>query len=135
MLAAFNMGCKSKSVDPEPTDLDKKMEALGNNNVAWTLTGGSVEKDGFDVSSQFDGFTLAFGEFTYETENGLSSAWPAKGTWSFISDNPNKLKRDDGVEMDATISGTVLTLKFNVTNVGGRGAGIDGAYTFILENK
>ena len=136
-LAIVTFNCKTKTADPdpEPTALELQLESLMNNNTSWGLTGGSVLKDGYDVTSQFSGFTLNIGEFTYTTENGLLTAWPSTGTWQFVNDNPNKVIRGDGVEIDVAIANNQLTLTFSVTGIGGRVKGINGTYTFTLTSN
>jgi hypothetical protein len=129
-ITIISVSCKDKNTDPDPTELEIQLEALMNNNSSWGLNGGSVIKDGYDVSSQFDGFILSIGEFTYATENGLTTAWPTQGTWQFVNENPNKIKRDDGVDVDVTVANNQLTLTFTVTDIGGRGNGIDGVYKY-----
>ncbi len=132
-IIVFSIGCKGKTIDPvKATAVELKLAALQNESKPWSVTSGSVTKDGFDVSSQFDGFTLTFGEFTYSSKNGLNSAWPSTGTWEFSNDNPNKILRNDGVLMDATVANNSLTLKFRVSDVGGRSNGLDGEYVFVL---
>ena len=137
IIATFSYGCKGTTVDPtEPTTLELQLEALINNNVSWAVSGGSVVKDGYNVSSQFEGFSLSFGEFTYSTQNGLATAWPSAGIWEFVNDNPNKIIRNDGVEIDVSLINNDLVLSFNVTGVtGGRIKGIDGNYIFTLSSN
>ncbi len=135
-LIAFNFGCETKTVDPtDPTDLELQLEALMNNNTAWGLNGGSVVKDGFDVTSQFDGFALSIGEFTYTTQNSLDTAWPSSGNWEFVNDNPNKILRSDGVEITVNITGSKLILSYTVSNIGGKTSGINGNYEFTLTSN
>jgi len=135
-LLAFSFGCKPKTVNPtDPTALKLQLEALMNNNTAWGLTGGTVVKDGFDVTSQFDGFSLSIGNFTYTTQNGLDTAWPSAGNWEFVNDNPNKILRSDGVEITANITASKLILSYTVSNIGGKASGINGNYEFTLTSN
>lgn len=132
-IIVFSIGCKGKTVDPvEPTALELQLASLQNDSKPWSLTSGSVIKDGYDVSSQFSGFTLKVDDFTYITTNSIDSAWPSSGTWEFSNNNPNKIIRDDGVLMDLTLINNELTLTFNVSGLTGRVKGIDGEYTFTL---
>ena len=135
-LIAFSFGCEPKTVDPaKSTDLELQLEALMNNNTAWGLNGGTVVKDGFDVSSQFDGFALSIGEFTYTSQNSLNTAWPSAGSWEFINDNPNKILRSDGVEITVNITASKLVLSYTVSNIGGKASGINGNYEFTLTSN
>jgi hypothetical protein len=137
-LLILSVGCKKKTTDPdpEPTLLELQLKALQNEGRAWGITGGSVTKDGYDVSSQFNGFTLSFGEFTYTTQNGLVSAWPGSGTWKFSNKGPNKIERDDGIVMGVNLTNNNLTLKYTVSGKsGGKVKGIEGEFTFVLISK
>jgi len=134
--ALITQGCKPKSVEPkEKTALELQLEALMNNGTSWGLNGGTVMKDDYDVTSQFAGFTLTIGEFTYTTQNALATTWPSTGTWQFVNDNPSKVVRDDGIEIDVTPSNGQLKLSFSVTNLGGKITGINGIYEFFLTSN
>lgn len=129
----INTGCNKSTVDPTPDPLQVQLEKLMNGNSSWGIKGGSVVKDGYDVTSQFSGFTLTLGEFTYTTQNSLASAWASSGTWQFSNNDPNKIMRKDGVLIDITLNNNQLILKFNVSGLtGGRVTGINGYYTFTL---
>ncbi len=135
-LTAFSFGCETKTVDPtDPTALELQLEALMNNNTSWGLNGGSVVKDGFDVTNQFDGFALHIGDFTYTTQNSLNTAWPSSGNWEFENDNPNKILRSDGVEIIVNITASKLILSYTVSNIGGKTSGINGNYEFTLTSN
>ena len=123
-------GCKNKTEDPDP--LEVQLEKLMNGNSNWGL--GSVEKDGYDVTADFEGFTLKVGQYTYTTQNSLPTAWPASGTWQFSNNDPNKVLRDENTIVDVNLTATQLVLTFSVSglNTGGRTAGIDGQYVFTL---
>jgi len=136
-IALFSFGCDGTNPTPDadPTALELQLEALMNNNNSWGLTSGTVTKDGFDVTNQFDGFELNIKEFTYTTQNSLDTAWPGSGNWEFVGENPNKIERSDGVEITVNITGSNLSLSYTVTNVGGKGNGIDGNYVFTLTSN
>ena len=132
---SFYVGCKNDNgSDPEPDFLAEKLEELMNGGSSWTMN--SVTKDGYDVSDQFTGFVLTVGEYTYSTQNSLSSAWPSSGTWKFNDTSGTVIKRDDGTLISVSISGTQLTLSFTATGVtGGRKASVDGDYVFVLGSQ
>lgn len=136
-IVAFSFSCGGDTVDPvNPSATELQLKSLMNDNASWSVGGGSVVKDGYNVTNQFDGFTIAIGEFTFTTQNGLETAWPSTGTWEFINDNPNKILRSDGVEIEVNIINNDLILTFNVTGIsGGRVKGIDGNYTFTLSSN
>lgn len=128
--------CKDDDSDSTPSELDLQLTALQNGGSNWVLGSGGVLKDGFDVSDQFTGFRLNIGAFTFTTQNSLSGAWPASGTWEFQNDNPNQVLRSDGVLMTVDLSGSNLTLTFNGTgSSGGRTESVDGEYQFRLVSE
>ncbi len=129
------IGCKDDS-DPAPTELDLQLTALQNGGSNWVLGSDGVLKDGFDVTSQFTEFKLTIGAFTFTTENSLSGAWPASGTWEFVNDNPNQILRSDGVQMTVSLSDNNLTLTFTgAGSSGGRTESVDGEYQFRLVSE
>jgi hypothetical protein len=122
--------------DSDPITPDQQMLTnLKNGGIPWSLV--SVTKDGYDVADEFTGFALLIGDFTYNTQNGVSSAWPASGTWQFYNGNINVMLRNDGVLINSTIVNNQLILKFTVTGVseGGRVEGVDGEYHFVMQNQ
>jgi len=130
-------GCSTETIeDPQPDPLQVQLNALQNGGASWSTVGGSVSKDGFDVSSQFTGFTVNFGEFTYTTQNSVDTAWSGSGTWQFSNNNPNLILRDDGVLIDVNLNGNTLVLRFTVDGTaGGRVAGIAGEFIFALSGN
>jgi len=106
-----------------------------NNGSSWEVS--EVIKDGYDVTIQFDGFVLTIGEFTYTTVNGLESAWPTSGSWSFYNNDAATILRDDDTVIDVGISGGELTLEFSVNDLstGGRLKGINGNYQFVMVSE
>lgn len=138
LLISFTtlISCKDDDSGAEPTALDLQLTALQNGGSNWVPSSSGILKDGFDVSDQFQNFTLNFGSFTFSTNNSLSGAWPASGTWEFVNDNPNQLMRSDGVQMTATVSSNVLTLTFmGLGSEGGRMESVDGEYQFRLVSE
>ena len=130
-------GCENDS-SPQPMDpLAEQLGLLKNDGRPWAAsTSASVIKDGYDVTDQFDGFELSFGDFTFNTVNGLASAWPANGTWEFKSGNQNTITRSDGVVIAFTHSGSNLLLTFtSVGDTGGRVKSLEGEYQFQLTSK
>lgn len=129
--------CSSCKDDKETkSPVEEQLQTLVNGSP-WILAGNTVLKDGFDVSSQFTGFTLTFSESNFSTTNSLPSAWPNAGTWQFVNENPNKIIRGDGVEIDLQLADNKLILNFMVSdpNSGGRGLSVAGEYQFTLESE
>jgi len=128
--------CNRITVDPDPDLLEQQLNALQNNGTSWSTVGGSVTKDGFDVSSQFSSFNLTFGEFTYTSQNSVATAWPGSGTWQFSNNDPNLILRDDGVLINLSLNGDSLLLRFTVDGTaGGRIEGLAGEFTFALSDN
>ncbi|GAB5526043.1 MAG: hypothetical protein Roseis2KO_39150 [Roseivirga sp.] len=119
--------CKSDDSNPE----EEKLREL---TASWRVD--SVINDGQDVSSQYAGFTLTVeGTKTYSTVNG-GNPWPAQGTFDFVNNNLDLIRRDDGVDVSiANLTATELSLTFNISTVRGTAngtEGITGAFTFNL---
>lgn len=129
-------GCK-KDDDALPSETDIQLNTLMNNGTNWTLAPGGVIKDGLDVTSQFAGFKLKFGDKTYNTDNGQSPVWQPSGTWDFQNDNPGLILRDDGVLITVTVTSNSLILNFNAegVNASGRTMSVAGEYQFHLVSE
>lgn len=126
-------GCSSDD-GGDPSPLDMQLALLENESKSWVLAGGSVVKDGFDVSDQFAGFKLTITGFNYTSENSLSGVWASSGTWIFKDDQITTLKRNDEVIVTINnISSTQIALSFRDPNgTGGRYSSIPGDYVFTL---
>ena len=134
LIAVLSLsGCNKE--EPTPSPLQERITFLKKNNTPWNLgTNGRVMKNGFDVSDQFENFQLNFGEFTYTSQGGVSTAWPASGTWEFENGNPNLIRRNDDTLITVSIVSNQLTLSFSVTGLsGGKIDNVDGGYVFTLE--
>ena len=135
VLIILVISCKGTETAPTPDPTDEQLQALMNNGSAWVLGAGGVEKDGYNVTDQFTGFKLTIGEFTYSAQNGVASAWPNSGTWSFNNGNSNFVLRDDGVVISVAFNGATLLLTFTINSAGGRSDGITGEYIFQLVSE
>jgi hypothetical protein len=132
----LSSGCSSdEGGDPSP--LDVQLALLENENKSWISAGGSITKDGFDVSDQFAGFKLTITGFNYKTENSLSGVWAIQGSWSFKNDQITAMERNDGVVVTIdNISSTQLVLSFTDPNgTGGRYSSISGDYVLTLVSE
>lgn len=129
------IGCKSDSDDPA-SDTELRLSELENGGISWVLASNGVTKNGFDVSDQFSGFKLTINGFSFATENSLSGAWPASGTWEFVNNNPNLILRSDGVQITVDYSVSSLQLTFiGSGSSGGRSDSVDGEYQFHLVSE
>ena len=136
LLAAICFsGCKK---DTPLTETEQRLVELKNSGKGWILAGpsGSVIKDGYDVTSQFTGFKLNFGDYTYTTQNSLTLVWEPSGTWQYLNNDPNKIERGDGYILDLTISTNTLDISFvGPGSTGGRLDGVSGSYLFHLVSE
>ncbi len=131
-------GCKNDDADSEPDLLAQQLKALINEGSSWIIgSSGMVIKDGFDVSDQFNGFVLTISDGTYTTQNSLPHVWNTQGTWSFIDNNPNRILRDDDVEISVQFNANTLTLTFFSpdSNNGGKVESVEGEFQFVLNSQ
>ena len=86
-------------------------------------------------SNLYAGLTLSFTSTSYTTTNG-GKIWPASGTWSFVGEPGNKIKRDDGLEItieSINTSQLVLTFTWATTTSGGRVASLKGLHRMTFK--
>ena len=124
------MGCQEKKSDPSPSVLDETRAKLIANH--WKIQ--DVNVDGVDQTSIYKGITIQFGESSFATTNG-GAVWPSSGTWTFITDDGNFIKRDDGVKikLEVTEASLKLTLLWMKTTFGtGRQNSVKGINTFTF---
>ena len=128
------MNCSSSSDDPDPelTEEEKQINLLSK---AWVL--GTVEYASDNVTDRFGGFTLTMtkgktysstpdrGDYDYEP-------FKASGSWDFKGGNLNMINRNDGVEMEVSVTENTLILTFLISESNGRIAGL-GEYRFELK--
>lgn len=143
-LSVF-IGCNNDDNGGTTTDpRDEKGEALAG---TWTVTSAEFENDsradwvGATVTFSYDNESKS-GKYTVsgvpsEAEgNNAAEVLGADGTevsWNFAGENStNTIVRNDGTEMTAEISGTTLTLTFQLSGVEDRVAGFDGNWEFVL---
>lgn len=136
--------------DPTPTT-PKTAEELavedlaGTGTKSWTLTAGSVKKNGTDVTSTYTGFELTFNVGTTKTYTSKNSndLFDSNGTWEFAGANFDKIilsgtKPAATREISFTESSGKLTLLFTIPQPGARIFGtlaVAGNYEFVLNKK
>jgi len=135
LLAIFAFSCSEESSDPVP----ENAETVQLKKLAQTWEPITVMKDDENVTGRFNGFTITFTQQkTYATtpdQGGYDvDPFQANGTWDFKGDNLNIISRDDGVDMNLSVTETKLTLQFQIANPNGRVLGI-GEYNFELAPK
>jgi hypothetical protein len=143
------VACKEKGEDPVTKKTPEQLatEALsGTGTAQWTVAGGgSVARDGQNVTSTYTTFELIFNagtSKTYSTKNG-GELFDANGNWSFAGTNFDKFiltgsKPAATREISFTQTGTTLRLDFRIPLPGARVDGtsaLSGNYTFNLVKK
>lgn len=132
LLGIITFSCGEEESEPAP----ENEEAVQLQKLAKTWVPVSVMKDDEDVSNRFTGFTITFTQqktYTTTPSRGDFDVEPFKssGAWDFRGDNLNIIARDDGVDMNLSVTETRLTLRFQIANPNGRTLGI-GEYDFEL---
>lgn len=132
LLGMMVFSCGEEGSEPAP----ENEETIQLQKLAKTWQPVTVMKDDEDVTGRFTGFTVTFTQQkTYATtpERGGYDVEPFKpnGSWDFKDNNLNIISRDDGVDMNISVTETKLTLRFQIANPNGRVQGI-GTYDFEL---
>ena len=150
LIFSLLVACKEK--EEETPVINKTPEQLANEALTgtgtaqWTVAGGgSVTRDGQNVTSTYATFELILNagtSKTYSTKNG-GELFDANGTWSFAGTNFDKIiltgtKPAATREISFTQTGTTLRLDFRVPLPGARVDGtsaLAGNYVFNLVKK
>ena len=139
--------CGDDPTQPTPkTPEELAIEALaGTGTKTWTLAGGTVKKNGTDVTSTYSGLELTFNAGTAKTYSSKNSndLFDANGTWEFGGANFDKIilsgtKPAATREISFTESSGKLTLLFTIPQPGARIFGtqaVAGNYEFVLNKK
>lgn len=149
-FAVLMISLQSCGDDPVPqtpkTAEELAIEALaGTGTKTWTLTGGTVKKNGTDVTSTYSGFELTFNAGTTKTYTSKNSndLFDSNGSWDFAGANFDKFvlsgsKPAATREISFTESSGKLTLLFTIPQPGARIFGtqaVAGNYEFVLNKK
>ena len=126
----------SSSSDPAPQLTEEEVQ-INKLSKTWVL--GTVVYTDDDVTDRFDDFSLTFTKSkTYTAAGSLGDydfePFKASGTWDFKSGDLNVITRNDGVNMEVSVTDNALFLTFNMTEANGRLAGL-GSYRFDLVTK
>ncbi len=131
LLVAIVVVCQLSSCKKDnPT----AQEIIKAKLIASTWKMQSVFVDGKDQTSVYAGLTLTITEGNFSTTNG-GVVWPASGTWTFISEDGTKVKRDDDTEIGVEVTDTSLklTLDWATTTIGtGRSQSVQGRHVFTF---
>lgn len=134
-VLGFLAACK-KDDGTEPSLNDLTKMSLLNGGRGWVL--GTVIKDDYDVTDQYTGFKLTFGNGTYTVENSTGNAWPlVEGAWVFSNEDGIVIIRDGSTTIQLTKGEGTLSLQFTVgsSDNGGRTASVEGQYVFNLVSE
>lgn len=147
LLLLSLQSCGDDPVPPTPKTAEElALEALaGTGTKTWTLTLGSVKKNGTDVTSTYSGFELTFNAGTSKTytSKNTNDLFDTNGTWNFAGANFDKIvlsgtKPAATREISFTESSGKLTLIFTIPQPGARLFGtqaVAGNYEFVLNKK
>jgi hypothetical protein len=144
------LSCKKEEPTPQPSELtaeEKAIEILTDKgSITWeSANGGSVEKDGVNVSQLFEGFELNLKSGTsqnYTIKNG-NDVFDQSGGWTFAGSNFDKCvlagtRPACGKEISFTRTSNNLRLTFSIANPSARVNGtqvLAGTYIFNLIKK
>ena len=152
LFSVILLSCKEEAKpDAKKTPEQLATESLtGTGTQLWTVAGGgSVTRDGKDITSTYATFELflnAGTSKTYSTRNA-AELFDANGTWAFAGTNFDKItlsgtKPAATREISFTPSGTTLRLDFRISAPGARmnertsgTTSILGTYSFTLQKK
>ncbi len=131
IAVAGMLSCESD--DPK---LDAEAQFIKGLAGTWTVTGGSVTRDGADVTAFFNDMTITFAaDRSYTVANGVVPIWPANGNFTLQKNNKsfNILRDDDVVITVSELQTSSLTLSFNYVAPAGRAKSISGEFVFHLK--
>ncbi|SHH17568.1 hypothetical protein SAMN04488109_3012 [Chryseolinea serpens] len=134
VLALVFTSCGGSDDDPEPTNVDPKTLIV----KTWKLSGGgTIVKDGTDVSADYAGLELTFvSAGTYTSKNG-GHLFRASGTWRWKSTDATVLLLDGELEVNVKeITATNFHSQFNLSEdyaTGGRSQAVVGPYEVTLK--
>jgi hypothetical protein len=148
LIFSLLVACKETGEEPVTKKTPEQLatESLtGTGTAQWTAVGGSITKDGQNVTSTYPAFELIINagtSKTYSTKNG-GELFDANGNWSFAGTNFDKfilagIKPAATREISFTQTGTTLRLDFRVPLPGARVDGtsaLAGNYVFNLVKK
>jgi hypothetical protein len=149
LIFSLLVSCKEKGETPDTKKTPEQLatEAVsGTGTAQWTVVGGgSVTRDGQNVTSTYPTFELILNagtSKTYSTKNG-GELFDANGNWSFAGTNFDKfilagIKPAATREISFTQTVTTLRLDFRVPLPGARVDGtsaLAGNYVFNLVKK
>jgi hypothetical protein len=152
LFSVILLSCKEEA-KPEAKKTPEQLatEALTSTGTQlWTVAGGgSVTRDGQDITSTFANFELFLNggtSKTYSTRNP-AELFDANGSWGFAGTNFDKItlsgtKPAATREISFTTSGTTVRLDFRIPTPGAginerteSTTSISGSYSFVLQKK
>ena len=129
LLLGLHVSCKKKKKDEEPDPQELALAALAH---SWSVSNGSVIRDGLDVSANYVGLQLTISDGNYSTTNA-GELFAASGTWEWEGASTSRFTMDDGKTVTiGTLNETMLVISFDHTGSGGTAFGVSGAYQITL---
>ncbi|WP_420387537.1 hypothetical protein [Roseivirga sp.] len=130
MLLLLAFSCRNKKGPAEPNPQELTFEKLAGQ---WELGQfGSIQVDGVNLSVNYPGFALSFGEQTYTTTNA-GQLFKSGGTWEWLNEEATQISLDDGKVITIN-SLTTDQFVFSFTKSDGPvSAGIAGSYQITVE--
>jgi hypothetical protein len=124
VLLVVLQSCKKDDVSPSEEDLFKSKISR-----SWKVR--RVTVDGVDVTGAFKGMIINFKtDGSYVVTNSVAPIWPSTGTFEVLE---NKIKRSDGVIVDATsLTESSVILELLYTPAAGRVKEVTGRYKFEM---
>jgi len=129
LLFALGMtSCQGDEKESDPRDVIER---------TWLLTGGTVTKDGSDVTSDYTGLQVTFSDGgTYTTVNG-GHFFKSAGTWAWQGSGMTGITCDGDFSIQViAVNETDLHLQLTLNEdvlTGGRTAGLVGEYDIKLK--
>jgi hypothetical protein len=124
------------SCESDDPKLDAQAQFIKGLSGTWTVAGGSVTRDGADVTEFFSGMTITFAaDRSYTVANAVVPIWAPDGTFT-LEKNSNSFNiiRDDGVVITVSqLQANSVTLSFSYMAPLGRAKSISGEFVFNLE--
>lgn len=130
IVAAFMFVIACKDDDPALSASEQQIKALTGTWIVDQADG--VKLDG-NPQEAWRGFTLNIAGNGYATSNSTNNTvWPITGSWTFQNDDPQTIRRDDGVTLKVNTTSNTLELSFTIAEETGRTQSINGQYHFTL---
>ncbi|MEM9832351.1 MAG: hypothetical protein AAF944_17095 [Bacteroidota bacterium] len=128
-LLIIGAACEEDDSGGDELSLNDRQQQINRLTRTWNADRASFE--GFDVTEEFQGFTITFAEDNTWTATGNNLIFGSQGPWELDEEDINLL-RLGGVEVQLTISPDVRLMQLSFVlageSVGSRTEGLSGEY-------